>query len=300
MEGSDVFLSLVSGGLTGSPAYWGICEIADLRLLAGSPGIHPIPYEPRRAVELLFLANGRWTQGRTVEAIELYDKAIAAGDLEREHDRALKEKGLPSEFDFFWAAPYLKWVSVDARLWRGLLRATLGRREEGLQDLRDAAGISPERFETLVMNSALPLANFPEAAAALAVYYRERAGLGPDADPRELARWLFKEYDEGAADLADTLLASSELQIARYLTVEAVQSEGAAPPVQKGDIVLSYDGAKVSDWGELRRAQGKARDDEKIEVEVEIVRGGHSQVVRIDPQRVTIQAGVSFGIEEKK
>ena len=71
-------------------------------------------------------ANGRWIQGDAEQAEKLYDQAVAQADLEAEALGAAPAEGAPRVYDYPWAQALLRWTTVDARFWRGLLRAERG------------------------------------------------------------------------------------------------------------------------------------------------------------------------------
>ncbi|MBI3268187.1 MAG: protein kinase [Planctomycetes bacterium] len=323
LEDEQVFVSLRTAGSTGASGFWVEARLAELEFVAGGSNSRPVSYEPRRAVDLLLLANGRWIQGRVEDAARLYDRAVRAGDLEAAHQDALRAESLPSLADSPSARHFLEWASVDARFWRALFRAERAQgatgggggddSEEAVQrDLREAALRSRERFLFLLDTHALPLAGRPGPRAALARFVRgwfETGGAGALARlcrrlngvlgvfaPAGLARtaqvrfgrWLQEKL---GADVADALLRGTGYGIRRRLVIVDARVEGAqAPPFAPGDVVAAYDGRTPADAGEFRRLQAAARDadPERTEVELALLRRGRPLSVRIDPRSVYV------------
>lgn len=168
-----------------------VLRVDDLEVQSASPDVVPLRIKPATAVEHLMLANGRWIAGRREEARALYDAAIALADLDRERAAAAARAQLPSAAEP--ESPYVypaRWAAVDARLYRGLLRAA-GEDDAGAQaDLDAAWALAPDRVRELLRRYALPLKTAEggerrREVVALRAFWRRVSGR-PDEDPLDL------------------------------------------------------------------------------------------------------------------
>ncbi|MBI4612641.1 MAG: protein kinase [Planctomycetes bacterium] len=328
----DGAIYLVLGGCGGAtPGYWGKLRVDEASLRAGSGGVVPTEFSPRFAVDLLFLANGRWIQGRrsedgTMEALGFYDRAVALADIEASQEESRRAAGLSPVFAFPWAQEFFRWAAVDARFWRGLLRAEEGDAQGAEEDLREAVRLSreaqakersrdpgqdpgQERFQFLVHGSALPLVHFPKAARALRGALLEGEGLPAPIRPEdftELAEALLMKPDvfsgwkeRPGPDLVNALIAEGGLRVARYLKIAFDSGKSPAPAVLADDFLLSYDGKPVPDVASLRRAQSDAWDNGKTAVELVFRRGGGAASFSIDPRETTLSAQEVYVLEPR-
>ncbi len=252
---------------------WGRARIAGLTLFSAGGTTGPYEPEPRSAAELLFLANGRWIQGRTSDARHLYDAAIAAGDAWKAGQAALVAAGLPSTSRAGWTEGAIRWVPVDARFWRGLLRAEMEGVAAGLPDLDEAQRRDPGRVRDLIRRAALPLIDRPAATAAL------RALLEPETEPRDWKTAGETIVSEWGADVAEALLKDVGYGVQRHCRVEK-----ALDPAREGDELVSFDGVDVNDFGVYRRTRGAALDGGKTSVPLVLVREGKRIEATIDPR----------------
>ncbi len=291
LEEARVFLALGSKGGGGSPSFWGRFRIRSLSISAGGPGTGPTTFEPRRAADLLLLANGRWIQGRPEEARTLYDRAVRMADLDAAREQELRAQGLPSASEGPWAEPFLKWVAVDARFWRALLAAESGDEEAAKHGLQEASDLSAERFRALVTRSALGLSDTPKAADAVRRHALAQSGMDDTADVQQFVGSLFQAW---GADVSNALLAGRGWCVARVAQVTEVQ--GQACGAQAGDEVVSYDGRDVADYAAFRRIHGEVLDAEKASVALTVRRDGKAVEVVLDPRKTRLVVGEGFEI----
>jgi hypothetical protein len=160
-----LFLFLRGEGIVSAQGMGAEIRIADLTLEAGPEAVTAAPFEPKSAVDHLFVANGLWMRGRREGAMDAYDRAVeAAGESTRP---ASGDDNIPD-------------VAVDARFWRALLRARLeGPSPAARADLAEAQALDAGRVTALIEKSALPLAGRDEEVALLAAHLRAVHGPEP-------------------------------------------------------------------------------------------------------------------------
>ncbi|MEK7866189.1 MAG: protein kinase [Planctomycetota bacterium] len=294
VDDERIFLAVLARGIAGMPGRWGDFRIEGLRLDAGSPNVRRASYAPCRAADLLLLANGRWIQGRTGEARGLYDRAIEAADLESALAAEMTKRGLPSDLEARWAERFVKWVAVDARLWRGLLRASLDDAEGAQEDLDAALARNEGRVARLLLNSALPLRGRRKEAGEVRRCLMRRGGFDERSELREFGEGFLGM--PGGADLVASLLLDQGFEVRPGLIVDAVEGEA---PLAEGDRILSYDGQGVREFAVFRNAQSAAREAGKRTITVVVLRRGGTHRAEIDPAAVTIRAREGWEIVAK-
>ncbi|GEM_PF-1151247 len=282
-----VYLFLAGYEVTGTSEHWSDTSILDLKLAAGDASVRLATFRPQSTTDLLFLANGRYVQGRMEDANRLYGQAIFAGDLEAANDAALKGQGVPTLSDVVWTREARIWVSVDARLWRSLLRVEQGDTAGAREDLQQAFQRSEERCAHLLKTSALPLQQHPEACALLREFLIKRAGTDTTTGLDAFANELLEKW---SADFADALIADVGLHVARLAAIAKAEAESGECPLKPGDIVVNYDGKDIHAWPEVRRFHAEARDAEKTSVQVVVVRDGKRLSFEVDPRPVMLSA----------
>ncbi len=282
-----VWWTVLGRGNAGVTDHWGVFRLVDLALECGSSGMKPMRVQPVRGIEHLYLANGRWCQGRREEARGLYDKAVELCSLEREHEEARKARGLPSPEDAAWAARHLRWAPVDARLWRGLIRAESGEAEGAREDLDWAVRHGLPRVRARLAAAARSLARLPRARVLLCDILREIQPPEVAADPVRLAGALLRDF---GGEAAEALTAHLPARVLRFLRVQKVQEEGPPGPVRAGDLLVSYDGRSFPNVGAFRWHQARLRDRGATGVPVLVWREGVEVPGVLDPLRTVLFA----------
>ncbi len=288
---THVYLGIGSSGRVGTAEFCAEVRLTGLTLRAGGPGTRVASYEGRRAIDSLMLANGRWIQGREVDARRFYDLAVQLGDEEAAREAELKKRGLPSRFDSPWAA-HEKHVAVDARFWRGLLLAEAAGPQAGTADLSAAAQKDPERFSELLRTSAYAIRERPSIAAALRAILADAGETCPteeDLANSIYAKWGFR--------MTEALLAGTGTRaVRRPMVAQVAAATGTKAALREGDIVLSMDGVDLGDVFSWQRALGEARDQGKARVSLAVLRAGARIGVEmaLDGVQVALQDGVTF------
>ncbi len=267
MEGASpseaqVFLVLGASGRVAVAEYAAEVHVRDLRIEAGRRGTRATAFVARRPAEYLLLANGRAIQGRVKEAREAYDTAIAFGDAEAAHEADLARQGLPGRGR---GAAAEAQVPVDARLWRGLMRAEAGDAEGARADLLEAWAKDGERCKALMAESARPLRGSPAAVAALRAFLTE----GRTVSSEELGREVFESL---GFPLAEALLMGTGVRPVRRPRVRAV-GQGSCGLVE-GDVIETLEGRDVDGAIAFDAAIGEANNGGIERVVVRVMRGG--------------------------
>lgn len=294
LEEARVFLAIGSLGGGAAATYWGTFRVRSLSIAAGGAGTRPMPFHASRAVDLIFLANGKWVQGKVEEARALYDRAVRVADLDARREEEMRALGMPSN-DAPWVEPFLKWTAVDARFWRALLAAESGDEEAARSDLAEAHDLSAERFRALVTRSALGLLHCPRASDALRRHILARSEMDDTTNVEQFLGSLFQEW---GPDATNALLAGRGWTIDRVAEVCGI--EGEACGAETGDRVLSLDGREVADYASFRRIHGEALDAEKTSIALTLRRGEKEVGVTFDPRRTRIDVRDGYDVRNMR
>ncbi|MBI3267633.1 MAG: protein kinase [Planctomycetes bacterium] len=200
-----VLLALVSRGTQESAGWWGDARLTSVEFAGSDVGRRPRRYAAESALDWLLWANGRWMQGRREEAAIGYGRAIELDRIEAGSVRARRAVLPEVDPPQAGAGDFRTNVEVDARFWRGLLRAEAGQPAAAAADLLAAARLAPARVKTLLVNHALPLRERPASLAAvrLVVALRVLREL-PAGTPVRRFRGLLGGVTQ---ELVDTLLS---------------------------------------------------------------------------------------------
>ncbi|MHC5019200.1 MAG: hypothetical protein ACYTGX_03600, partial [Planctomycetota bacterium] len=240
---------------------------------AGPTFVVLVRFRPSRPVESLWLAHGRWIQGRLDEALAGYDHAIAGADD-------------------------ATWVGVDARFWRALLRAERGADAASVRaELLEARRRSRERFHALIVGSALPLRERPLAAGAIAGALLSLRTDRPTTG--EFADALIKTYGLPAAR---AVMVGVKWDLEVYVAVRETQAadslQAVETPLQDGDRILQYAGAPVTDFYRFLSQQDAARSA-GAPVAVVTERDGTRLTHTIDPTAVWIRPRLASRFKQR-
>ena len=270
---ADTILAGLEFAGTAGPGHWGVFQVSRLELQSASDRVLPATYGPLSAIDHLLLANGRWVQGRTADALALYDKAIRLADRERAKEEQVRADGLPSLWDRSSPNDVSPWVYADARFYRGLLRIVLEDGAGGQGDLDAAWQASANRVRVLLRRYALPLHFRAQEKDALRAFWRRIAG-DPGADAKQ--GWVQKTFDELGAETAELLVEGVEVI---DLTHPEIRAVGVGSPadralMQVGDAILRIDDQPVATGAELKASILAAMAANRDQVQIEIQRGG--------------------------
>ena len=251
------YIVLGTSGRVATAAYVAEVHIRDLRLEGSGGGTRSLAFAPRDAAEHLLLANGRYLQGRLLEARAAYDTAIALGDAEAEgriRGGIGPRPGAP-----------MGEVPVDGRFWRALLCAEGGDAAGARTDLADASARDRMRFEWLMASFAVPLRDHPAATAALRAFLTE----GRSVTSEELGREVFVTL---GYPLAEALLLGTGVRAVRRPLVRGV-GQGECG-LAEGDVIETVEGKDVDGAIAFDAAIGEANNEGKEKVVVRVMRGG--------------------------
>ena len=279
LEDARVFLALEARGKGSSPACQGALRLADFEIASAPGGVALAKYLPQRPIELLWLANGRWVQGRSQEALALYDQAVEAADLEAACAEAMKAKGLPTELEVAARGGDVRLVPVDARFWRGLAKAATAGAEAGTEDLREAGRRSAERVTALIRRAGVSASPHPGAVTALRLEAEALSGIQGAANAEGLAIWMQKAWE---VDVANTLLRDLGKRLAPVSMVEGPPETGENA-FQPGDVLVEVDGVAIGEPRSCDAVVAAAVKAGKPRVSVALRRGGRLVTAEFDP-----------------
>ncbi len=258
-----------------TPGFWAVLRIESLELRFPHTGKNPGKREPRTAAEHLLHANGRWILGDLDGARTLYDRAVRIAGMDRERQEQAAGEGLPPP----WETPSLMDLGakagVDARIYRGLLRATCDDASGAREDLAAAWALDRERFLDVVRRCALPLLERPAEGAALRSFFAEQIPGGASAGPQArmaAARGL----PPGGAEILLALipgLVRVEVPVPRIRELPADHPAFVAG-LRRGDLLLAVDGKPMTRPADVAGATERARSLGQAEVQVDFLRHG--------------------------
>ncbi len=257
-EGGTVWVGLSAHADVGSTGQSGRFAIPEWRFESAAEGVVPVAIAPQTAAEHLMLANGRFLGGRLADAKALYDRAVVLADLEADKEEAARACGLPSVWDRPVAGDIVRWAAVDARLYRGLVRAHLGDADGAQADLRAAWERSTDRVRALLRRYGAGLRDRPGDGATLARFWRERAGDPEGETRRAWARETAGDLGVACAEALIEGVAFVPLPRVRILRL-ADDGAGAVAGLRVGDFVLACEGARIERVADLRAAMERAR-----------------------------------------
>jgi len=271
--GTDRGFVTIQGHGEQERGFWHRQRLRALEMTGAHAGFGPRTFAPLTATEHLFLANGRWVFGRADEARPLYDTAVRLGEDAWALDEQRVAEGLPSQWPNATDNTFERWAAVDARLYRGLFRWERGDRGGGMEDLRRAVRLAPDRIVRTLKMLALEPTQRPVEAEALREMWLEANGRpeGEKLDKLVVETANGMQVDE----LIPVLYGPLGYALVRELVAAKVAPESALGKAgaRDGDLVLEYGGRKIGTLVQIHNARVDAEMAQAASVPVVLGRG---------------------------